>query len=319
MRSHFEHEIQFVKHRNVFFTISLVLIVAAIVGILVRGLNFGIDFIGGSQVTFNDTGDITISEMRSAFSAQGESDAIIQTTTSGDEAGFLVRTSQTDPAVMTAAADAVATALDLDEDSYSVKTIGPNWGSSVTQSMVIAFVVVIVLIAVYVSIRYEIKMALMGILSLLQVLLIVAGVYAWTQIEVTPNVVAALLTIMGYCLYDTVVVFNRVNENMKTLKDGVHRTALQITNFSENQVIIRSINTTLTSVVPVLALLIFGGDTLKSFAFAMAIGLLLSTYSSITIAAPLYALWKGRESSWRTAEEQYGEKTRSSRLSRSSS
>ena len=134
-----------------------------------------------------------------------------------------------------------------------------------------------------------------------------AGIYAWTAFEVTPNVVAALLTIMGYCLYDTVVVFNRVNENIRNLKDGVHRTALQITNWSENQVIVRSINTALTSIVPVLAMLIFGGDTLKGFAFAMVVGLVLGAYSSIAIAAPAYALWKGREPEWREAERRYGE------------
>ena len=234
MRSHFSHEIQFVKHRKVLFAISAALVVLALVGLLVRGLNFGIEFLGGTQVTFNGTGDVT-------------------------------------------------------------------------RSMVIAFVVVIALITAYVSIRYEFKMALMGVLSLIQVLVIVAGIYAWTAFEVTPNVVAALLTIMGYCLYDTVVVFNRVNENIRNLKDGVHRTALQITNWSENQVIVRSINTALTSIVPVLAMLIFGGDTLKGFAFAMVVGLVLGAYSSIAIAAPAYALWKGREPEWREAERRYGE------------
>ncbi len=308
MRSHFRREIQFVKHRNVLFAISAVLVVAALAGLLVRGLNFGIDFLGGTQITFNDTGEISISEMREAFSDAGVSDAVIQTTTTNDVAGFMVRTSETDPSQANVVAGEVASALGLADDSYSVRTIGPNWGSNVTRSMAVAFVVVIALIVLFVSIRYEFKMALMGVLSLVQVLVIVAGIYAWTQFEVTPNVVAALLTIMGYCLYDTVVVFNRVNENIRTLKDGVHRTALQITNWSENQVIVRSINTALTSVVPVLAMLVFGGETLKSFAFAMVVGLVLGAYSSIALAAPAYALWKGREPQWRDAEAKYGEK-----------
>ncbi len=308
MRSHFRREIQFVKHRNVLFAISAVLVVAAVVGLLVRGLNFGIDFLGGTQVTFNDTGDVTISQMRDAFAEAGASDVTVQTTTTNDVAGFSVRTAETDPSQANAVADGVAAALGLADNSYSVKTIGPNWGGDVTRSMVVAFVVVIVLIVLFVSIRYELKMALMGVLSLVQVLVIVAGIYAWTQFEVTPNVVAALLTIMGYCLYDTVVVFNRVNENIRTLKDGVHRTALQITNWSENQVIVRSINTALTSVVPVLAMLVFGGETLKGFAFAMVVGLVLGAYSSIALAAPAYALWKGREPEWREAEAKYGEK-----------
>lgn len=307
MRSHFRREIPFVKYRRVLFAISAVLIVASLVGVAVRGINLGIDFIGGTQVSFNDTGEISISEMRDAFSQIGIGDAVVQTTQTTDASGFLVSTGETDPSAANAHAAQVAEALGLAENSYQVTTIGPNWGSDVTRSSVIAFVVVIVLIVLFVSIRYEFKMSLMAVVSLLHVMVIVVGVYAWTQQEATPNVVAALLTIMGYCLYDTVVVFNRVNENMRTLKDGVHRTALQITNYSENQVIVRSINTALCSLVPVGAMLLFGGETLKGFAFAMFIGLFLGAYSSIAIAAPLYALWKGREDRWRTAERLYGE------------
>ncbi|MBS5450149.1 MAG: protein translocase subunit SecF [Coriobacteriia bacterium] len=307
MRSHFKHEIQFVKHRRVLFAISIVLIVVAIVGVAVRGINLGIDFIGGTQVSFNDAGDITISDMRDAFAQGGAGDAVVQTTQSGDTRGFLVRTNETDPSAANELAAGIASQLGLADNSYQVTTIGPNWGSDVTRSSAIAFVVVIALIIAFVSVRYELKMSLMAVLSLLHVLIIVIGVYAWAQLEVTPNVVAALLTIMGYCLYDTVVVFNRVNENMRSLKDGVHRTALQITNFSENQVIVRSVNTALCSLVPVGAMLLFGGETLKGFAFAMFLGLSLGAYSSIAIAAPLYALWKGREERWAQAEQRYGE------------
>jgi preprotein translocase subunit SecF len=308
MRSHFSHEIQFVKYRKVFFSISIILVILSIVGLLLRGVNLGIEFIGGTQISFNDTGSITLSEMRQAFADQGVNDATVQTSDSNGTSGFLVGTSETDPTAASALADSVASALGLASDSYTVTTIGPNWGSDVTRSMIIAFVVVIALIILFVSIRYEFKMSLMGVLSLIQVLVIVAGVYAWTQYEVTPNVVAALLTIMGFVLYDTVVVFNRVNENIRTYRDATHRTALQITNLAENQVIIRSINTTLTSLMPVIAMLIFGGDTLKNFAFAMLIGLAFGAYSSIALAAPLYALWKTREPEWKRAEELYGEK-----------
>lgn len=306
MRSHFKHEIQFVKHRNLFFTISAVLVVLAVAGLLIRGLNFGIEFLGGSQVTFNDATGVEQSVLRDAFADQGQPDAVIQTTNANDVAGFLVRTGETDPVQANAVASAVAESVGIADNTFSVTTIGPNWGGDVTRSMAIAFVVVIALIIVYVSIRYEVKMALMGVLSLAQVLVIVMGIYAWTQMEVNPNVVAALLTIMGYCLYDTVVVFNRVNENIRGLRDGKHRTAMQITNWSENQVFVRSLNTSITSVVPVFILLLFGGDTLKGFAFAMVSGLVLSTYSSLVLAAPAYALWKGREPEWREAEKRYG-------------
>lgn len=308
MRSHFSHEIQFVKYRKVFLAIAIACIVLSIVGLLVRGLNFGIEFIGGTQVNFTDAGDVTISQMRDAMSANGESQAVIQSTSNSNGAnGYMVRTSETDPVAANQLASAVAEHFGFAQQSYQVQTIGPNWGSDVTKSMAIAFVVVIALIIAFVSIRYEFKMSLIAAGSLILVILTVVGIYAWTQFEVTPNVVAAILTIMGYCLYDTVVVFNRVNENINELKDGKHRTALQITNYSVNQVVVRSINTTLTSVFPVLCMLIFGGETLKGFAFAMIVGLVLGSCSSIMLSAPLYAMWKGREDRWRKAEEHYGE------------
>lgn len=309
MRSHFSHEIQFVKYRKVLFGISIALVVAAIVGLIARGgVNLGVEFIGGTQVSFNDTGAITLSDMRQAFADAGSGDASVQTTDSNGTQGFLVGTSETDPTEASRIASDVATSLGLASDSYTVTTIGPNWGADVTRGSIVAFVVVIALIVVFVSWRYELKMSLMAVVSLLHVMIIVVGVYAWTRFEVTPNVVAALLTIMGFVLYDTVVVFNRVNEDIRTYRDATHRTALQITNLAENQVIIRSINTTLTSIMPVIAMLIFGGETLKGFAFAMLIGLAFGAYSSIAIAAPLYAIWKGREPEWRRAEELYGEK-----------
>lgn len=308
MRSHFSHEINFVRYRKVLFAISAVLVVLSIVGIVARGINLGVEFRGGTQVSFNDAAAVSTQQMRDAFSSAGYSDATVQTTESGGAAGYLVGTSETDPTEASAVAAQVASDLGLASDSYTVTTIGPNWGSDVTRSMVVAFLVVIILIVAFVSWRYELKMSLMAIVSLLHVLIIVAGVYAWTQFEVTPNVVAAVLTIMGFVLYDTVVVFNRVNENIRTYRDATHRTALQITNLAENQVVVRSINTTLTSLMPVVAMVIFGGDTLKNFAFAMLVGLSLGAYSSIALAAPLYAMWKGRESEWRRAEELYGEK-----------
>ena len=154
--------------------------------------------------------------------------------------------------------------------------------------------------------RYEFKMSITAVVALLHDLVITLGVYAWTQTPITPNVVAALLTIMGYSLYDTVVEFNRVNENAKQLKDGVHRTFHQITNFSINEVIVRTINTTITTVVPVICMLALGGSTLKDFAFAMLVGELLGTYSSFAVASPLLSIWKTSEKKWKRLEEKYG-------------
>jgi preprotein translocase SecF subunit len=230
----------------------------------------------------------------------------VQTTVSDAKRGFIVRLDTTDPATANRHAAAAAKTLGLTSENYTATTIGPDWGADVTRSSVLAFVIAIALIIAYVSIRYEFKMSITAVVALLHDLVITLGVYAWTQTPITPNVVAALLTIMGYSLYDTVVEFNRVNENAKQLKDGVHRTYHQIANFSINEVIVRTINTTITTVVPVICMLALGGSTLKDFAFAILVGELLGTYSSFGVASPLLSIWKTREPKWKKLEEKYG-------------
>jgi preprotein translocase subunit SecF/SecD/SecF fusion protein len=277
------------------------------VGVLVRGLTFGIEFQGGTEIDFSNTGDITIEQLRGAFGETGEPDVSIQTTTTENEKGFMVRSDITDPTEAAGHAASVANKLGLGEESYTVTTIGPDWGSDVTRASLMAFGVAIVLIIAYVSIRYEFKMSITAIAALLHDLVVTLGVYAWTQTAITPNVVAALLTIMGYSLYDTVVEFNRTDENAKSLKDGIHRTYFQICNYSINEVIVRTINTTITTIVPVICMLLLGGATLKDFAFAMLVGELLGTYSSFAVASPLLAIWKTREKKWARLEQKYGE------------
>lgn len=299
-----KHDINFLGYRRVFLAVAAVLVVASFAVAGVRGLNFGIEFVGGTSVAFHDTGDVTTEQLRSAFDEAGEPDAVIQTTETGGEAGFLVRTTTTDIQEASARANQAADALGLASDSFEVTTIGPDWGASVIQSSVIAFLVSIVLIIIYIAIRFEYKMGIMAIVALLHDLILVMGVYALVGREVNPNTIAALLTILGYSLYDTVVVFHRINDNMKA--DDIKCTFMTMANHSINQVLIRTINTTLTSLIPVLAMLFFGGETLKDFAFAMAIGLICGSYSSIAIATPLYAMWKTREPRYAKLAKKYG-------------
>jgi preprotein translocase SecF subunit len=308
MRNHFSFEIPFMKYRKVLLTLSAVMTVLAIVGLLVRGLTFGIEFQGGTEIDFNGTGDISIEQMREALTDAGEVDPTIQTTTASDgENGFIVRSDTTDPNTANDHAKQAAETLELSEANYNVTTIGPDWGADVTRSSLMAFGLAILLIIGYVSIRYEFKMSITAVIALIHDMVIILGIYAWTQIPVTPNVVAALLSTMGFSLYDTVVEFDRTNDNAKTLRDGVHRTYIQICNFSVNEVVVRSINTTITTLVPELAMYFFGGATLKDFAFAMILGELLGTYSSYAVATPLLAMWKTREPRWAKLEAKYGD------------
>lgn len=306
VRSHFRHEIKFMAHRKTFLSISGTLVVLAILGLVFRGIVFGIEFQGGTTIDFHDTGSITIAEMRKALVDAGENDPVVQTSTTDAATGFLVRSDTTDPNVANEHAAAASASLGLTSDSYTTTTIGPDWGQDITRASGLAFAIAIILIIVYVSLRYEFKMSITAVIALIHDLVITLGIYAWTQIPITPNVVAALLTIMGYSLYDTVVEFNRMNENAKILHDGIHKTYYQIANFSINEVFIRTINTTLTSIVPVAIMLFLGGETLKDFAFAMLVGELLGTWSSFGVAAPLLAMWKTREPRWKRLEEKYG-------------
>lgn len=297
-------DINFMGVRKVFLSISAVLVVLSFVVVGVKGLQFGIEFVGGTSIQFHDTGDISIEQMRNAFNEAGESDAVVQTTNVDGSEGFLVRTATISAEDAAAAANAVVKSLDLSTDSFEVNTVGPDWGASVVQSSAIAFVVSLLLIIAYIAVRFEYKMGIMAIVALLHDLIIVIGVYALVGREVTPNTIAALLTILGYSLYDTVVVFHRISDNMKN--SDVKCTFMSMANHSLNQVFIRSINTTITSFVPVLGMLLFGGETLKDFAFAMAVGLIAGAYSSIAVATPLFAMWKSREPKNQKLTQKYG-------------
>ena len=299
-----KHDINFLGLRKIFLTIAACAMVVCFVVTGIRGLNFGIEFVGGTSVAFHGTGDVTIEQMRDAFADAGEPEATIQTTNADGEAGFLVRTTTTSAEDATAHANQVAEALGMTSSDFEVTTIGPDWGASVIQSSLIAFLVSILLIIVYIAIRFEYKMGVMAIVALFHDLILVVGIYALVGREVNPNTIAALLTILGYSLYDTVVVFHRINDNMKG--EDIRCTFMTMANHSMNQVFIRTINTTLTSFIPVFAMLLFGGETLKDFAFAMAIGLIAGSYSSIAIACPLYCLWKTREPKFAKLQKKYG-------------
>ena len=291
--------------KKIFLTAACcaMVLVAIIVG--VRGMNFGIEFVGGTSVTFHGTGDVTTEQVRDAFSDAGEPDAVIQTTTADGEPGFLVRTTTTSAEDATVTANEVADTFGWTTDSFEVTTIGPDWGASVIQSSAIAFFISLLLIIAYISIRFrDPKMGVTAVVALLHDLIIVVGVYVLVGREITPNTIAALLTILGYSLYDTVVVFHRINENMKD--ESVKCTFATMANHSVNEVLVRSLNTSITSLIPVVAMLLFGGETLKDFALAMTIGLVCGCYSSYAIATPLYVIWKTHEPRFKKLQKKYG-------------
>lgn len=294
--------IDFLGNRRIMFAISGVLIAVSIGAILVRGLTFGVEFQGGTVLSIVDAGETTTAQMVDAFEAAGVDSPNVQTTTDQGTSGFIVRTEVTDPKLAAADAAKVADELGFDSGDFQVTTIGPGWGANITNRSLLALALSIAAILLYVSVRFEYKMSVTGVIALAHDILITLGIYALLGYEVTPNTIAALLTILGYSLYDTIVVFHRIKENTQYL---AKKSFMQMANESINEVIVRSMNTTVTSMLPVLVMLFFGGETLRDFALALSIGLFVGAYSSIGVAAPLFAIWKETEPKYAALRKKY--------------
>ncbi len=293
-------EFDFLGHKGLFLVISVALVLMAAGSLALRGLSFGIEFQGGTVVNLTDAAGVTTDEVRAAFIDAGAPGVVVQ---SAENGGFIVRTTESDADEANRVFRTVVGELGLSEDAGDIATIGPGWGRNVTRAALLALFVSTVAILFYISLRYEYKMSLTAVFTLVHDVLIVLGIYALFGREVTPNTIAALLTIMGYSLYDTIVVFHRIKENTQGL---TRSTFTRMANHSLNQVFVRSINTSITSVMPPLMLLFFGGETLGDFAFALVIGIAVGAYSSIGVATPLYTKWKEREPKFQALAKKYG-------------
>ncbi len=294
--------IDWLGHRNIMFAISGVLLAVSIGAIVVMGLTFSVEFVGGTVIEISDAGDTTSEALADALKAAGVDNPSVQTTVAQGQSGFIVRTEVTDPDEAAAAANDVATTLKFPESSIQVTTIGPGWGKNITNAALFALMASIAAILVYISLRFEYKMSVTAVIALIHDIIITLGLYALMGQEVSPSTIAALLTILGYSLYDTVVVFHRVKENSQHLQK---QTFMQMANESINEVIIRSMNTTITSLLPVLVMLFIGGEALQDFALALVIGLTVGAFSSIAVATPIFVLWKEREPKFAALKKKY--------------
>ncbi len=294
--------VDFMGRKKYFFAFSGALIAVSLVALLVRGLTFGVDFQGGTSMTLSGAADVTTEQVRDALEAAGVPDTANSTIQPTDDGGYIVRTAESDTARAQEAFASVVETLGLPEQDANVTTIGPGWGKNVTDASLLALAVSVIAILAYISLRFEYKMSLTAVLALVHDTVIVLGVYAISGREVTPNTIAAVLTILGYSLYDTVVVFHRIRETATGL---TKMSFMEMTNESINQVLMRWVNTGLIQVIPVVALLFFGGETLQDFAFAMAVGLIAAAYSTVGLASPLYAIWKEREPKFQALKRKY--------------
>lgn len=302
------------------FILSGILIALAAIGLVVSlvttgsALTLGTEFSGGTSIQITNTGDITQDQVKDAFSSAADSLGIesqissIQTSTDASgNPGFIVKTTNTVSTDANQIMMNVESQLGINGTNVQIETIGASWGASVIGSSILAFLLSCVGILIVIAIRYrEPRMGVVALITLFHDMFIIIGVYAWAgmffHMEVTSDVIAALLAIIGYSLYDTIVVFHRINKNASPQMKCSMKTCA---NRSVNEIIVRSLNTSITSILPVLLMLILGTDTLRDFAFAMFCGMLIGVYSTIAISAPIYTLWKCRQPEYARLEKKY--------------
>lgn len=285
----------FVGRRKRWYLISGAILVVAIGGLLFRGLNLGIEFEGGAQFTVTAP-NVSVEQARSAMSAAGYSEAVV--TKSGDKLRIQTPTLTNDESDKALAS--LSKSLSIKTTDISVQLIGPTWGKEITSKAVTALIVFLILVALFLSLYFEWRMAVAGLVALAHDVVITIGIYALTGLEVTPATVVGLLTILGYSLYDTVVVFDKVKENTRGLASSNRMTYSQAANLALNQTLVRSINTTVIALLPVTAILIvgvgiLGAGTLEDLSLALFIGMAAGAYSSIFVATPFLAQLKERE------------------------
>jgi preprotein translocase subunit SecF len=294
----------FVGRSRTWLLVSLGLLVLCALGLAVRQLNFGIDFTGGTAfVVSGATADFTADELRAAMEAEGISEVAVQVAEDSDGVGALVRTPSLEEiggSEQSALVNRIAEVTGAPRENIDVSAVGPRWGAQVTRQALQGLLVFLVLVVAYISVRMEWRMAIAALVTLLHDLVVTVGVYALVGFEVTPASVIALLTILGYSLYDTVVVFDRVRENAARLTSVSTETYGEVANRSLNQVLVRSLSTSAAALLPVGSLLfigasLLGADTLRDLALALFVGMAVGTYSSIFVATPFLVWLKERE------------------------
>jgi SecD/SecF fusion protein len=284
-----------------FFSMSGVILLIGALAIGGRGLNLGIDFTSGTRITTTLVKPATAAQVQAVASQSGALSPVVQKITSkghGDE--FQISSKLLQQKNLGQVKTAIASRFGIANNAWNADSVGPTFGQTVTNSAVIAIIASLVVISAYVALRFQWKFAVPVLIALMHDLLITSGVYALTGREVTVDTVAALLTILGYSLYDTIIVFDRVRENIPRMPRAAFS---QIVNRSMSEVMTRSIATTSCTLLPILALLLFGGSTLQDFAFALLIGVASGAYSSIFIASPVLTHWKERETMYRHRRE----------------
>jgi len=299
------YSFDYMGHKKWWFTISAIIIGAGLISMFVRGggnplkgLNYGLEFKEGTRIAVIFTKPAALGDVRAVVTAQGHPDAVIQqVTNSSGASSFQIQTSTLTPAQQTSLQQALDQRFSIDpQGGWNLSLVGATFGHQVVSSSIKAIVIALLLILAYVTFRFQWKFAVGAIAAEVHDLLVVVGIYSLTGREVTTATIAAVLTILGYSLYDTVIVFDRIRENQPKLNRVPYG---DMVNVSIWETLTRSINTTMITLLPVVCLLLFGGATLKDFAFALLVGIMSGAYSSIFVASPITTILKEREPQYR--------------------
>ncbi|CAN5748546.1 protein translocase subunit SecF [soil metagenome] len=302
--SSFDNDIDFTSLWRKSLVLSAVLVLVSIGALVFRGVDLGIDFEGGDAYDV-PAADVSTGEVRDALAPLGQDGAKVQVI-GGDT--LRVQTETLEPDQREEVLDALSGLTGTSTDDIGVSTVGPSWGEEISEKALRALVLFLILVAIYITVRLEWQMAVGSLVGLVHDLIISVGVYALFQFEITPATVISFLTILGYSLYDGIVVCDKVQENRARVGVAGRMTYSESMSLSLNQTLMRSLNTSITALLPVLSMLvvgsfILGAVTLKEFAVALAVGLTVGAYSSVFVAAPVVAWIREREPRNRSLRE----------------
>jgi preprotein translocase subunit SecF len=292
-----EKSFDFIGKRRRWYALSALFILASLLALTLQGLKLGIEFKGGSAFTVTSS-SVSIEAARSAVESAGVSNEVIVQQIGNNK--VRVQTGALPNATTNAVQDALAAKFGVSVESIDTQSIGPSWGKEITRKAVYGLIGFIIVVMLYLAMAFEPKMAISAIVAVIHDVFITVGIYALVGFDVTPATVIGFLTILGYSLYDTVVVFDKVRENTRTITSASKMTYSQAANLAVNQTLVRSFNTSLIALLPVGSILfvgagLLGAGTLKDLSLALFIGLATGTYSSIFIATPMLAQLRERE------------------------
>lgn len=282
------YKFDFIGKRKIWFIFSTILIITGIVFFFVRGFNYGIDFLGGNLMEVKFKQDVPISELRKAMEDIGYGKSILQSTASDQ---YIIRTVPIEVKEKNKILDNLDKKIGIIRPLVQDRNVAAGFSRQITKNALIAVAISIVGILIYIWIRFEVRFAIVAVIELLHDLLILLGFYAITYREFNTTSIAVILTILGYSLSDTIIIFDRVREELKLTKKDKFS---DVVNYSVNKTLVRSLGTAATTLFPIIVLLIIGNETLKDFAFGLFVGIISGSYSSVFIGSPLLVVWNNR-------------------------